>query len=116
LWTALGVSVPPAWEGFEQADLSVQADHPGVPADLSNDDRIKELRRMYLQADNPKGALYDQSASRTLWTVPLTLVDDIGKPTRLNNEPKFRPLGIGEQNVGSNIGLIRNLKDYANRQ
>jgi hypothetical protein len=116
LWTALGVFVPPFWEGFEQAHLAVQADHPGVPADLFNDDRVKELRRMYLQADDTNGALYDQSASRTIRTVPLTLVDDIGKPTRPNNKPTFCPLGIGEQNVGFNIGLIRNLKDLANRQ
>ena len=71
---------------------------------------------MYAEGDNVKGALYNESASKTVRTVPLTLVDIHGTPTRPAHEPTYRPLGIGEENVGSNVGLIRNLQDLARRQ
>ena len=116
-WTAKGVLIPPYRLGSETPSFAVDPDRPGITEQLASPELTAELRGLYMSIDIRLEGFYDRSDSRFVNTVPIS--PDPGVEPAWSREtvkPRYLPLGIGEHNIGSNVGLIANLIELAKTQ
>ena len=113
LWTSKGAVVPPTMRGFEVAPIPIDVKAPGVPVDLFNDKLMQIFNDTYTKVDVVRPGFYDRSLSRNIRAIPISDMrnEEEGMESKADR-CEYIPLGISEHNVGANVGLLRNLKEY----
>ena len=113
LWTAKGALVPPGMIGFEVEPIPLAENAPGVPSNLFSDDLVQILSDTYTKVDRVQPGFYDRSESKNVRAIPISALEITFEEGKYDGERcKYVPVEISEHNVGSNVGLLRNLKEY----